>query len=273
MWDADQYLKFSDERSRPFFDLLAQVRCEQPASIVDLGCGTGHLTRVAADRWPQARVLGVDNSANMLAQTQPLSIRGRLEFELADIEAWSPPQPVDLILSNAALQWVRHHERLLPRLAGMLTPGGTLAVQLPDFFHMPAHAEIDATAAQPKWAARLQDAGVPRDSVQPIAWYVHQLLELGFAVNAWQTTYMHVLRGENPVLEWFKGTALRPFLAQLDAAASLEFLAEVGRRLQGAYPPKNGVTLLPFPRLFFVATREGVADAASVGNEITAWQP
>src|SRR5436190_24149609 len=124
MWDAQQYLKFEGERSRPFFDLLAQVRAEQPRTIVDLGCGTGHLTRAAAERWPAARVLGVDNSENMLAQARPLAIAGRLEFERADVETWSPPPPLDLILSNAALQWVRHHDKLLPKLAGMLAPDG-----------------------------------------------------------------------------------------------------------------------------------------------------
>jgi len=255
MWDADQYLKFADERSRPFFDLLEQVRCQRPATIVDLGCGPGNLTRAAADRWPAARVLGMDNSTNMLAQAKPLAIPSRLEFELADVESWSPPQPVDLILSNAALQWVRHHERLLPRVAAMLAPGGTLAVQLPDFFHMPAHAAIDAVAAEPRWAARVASAGVPRDSVQPLSWYIQRLIELGFKVNAWQTTYYHVLRGENPVLEWFKGSALRPFLQLLDEAAAKEFLSEVGVKLRAEYPAKNSVTLLPFPRLFFVGTR------------------
>ncbi len=255
MWDADQYLKFQDERSRPFFDLLAQVRTGTPRTIVDLGCGPGHLSHTLSERWPQARVLGIDNSASMLQQAQPLSVAGRMEFELADIAEWSPREPIDLIVSNAALQWVRHHDRLLPRLAGMLAPGGTLAVQVPDFFHMPAHAAIDAVAAEPGWAGALREVGVPRDSVQPIEWYVHALIELGFEVNAWQTTYIHVLRGKDAVLEWFKGSALRPFLAALDAKLAAEFLGEVRWRLDAAYPEKNGVTLLPFPRLLFVATR------------------
>lgn len=259
MWDADQYLKFEGERSRPFFDLLAQVRCEQPRTIVDLGCGPGHLTRFASDRWPQARVLGIDSSENMLAQARPLTVAGRLEFELADVQTWSPPEPFDLILSNAALQWVRRHDRLLPRIAGMVAPGGTLAVQLPDFFHMPAHAAIDAVAAEPRWAGRLAAAGVPRDSVQPLTWYVHELIALGFSVNAWETTFYHVLRGEHPVLEWFKGSALRPFLQLLKQEAAEEFLSAVGRRLLAEYPANNGTTLLPFPRLFFVATRDYIA--------------
>jgi trans-aconitate 2-methyltransferase len=178
-----------------------------------------------------------------------------LEFEQAEIDHWSPREPVDLIVSNAALQWVRGHNRLLPRLARMLAPSGTLAVQVPDFVHMPAAAAIDAAAAEPSFAGALSALGVPRDSVQPIEWYVHELLELGFEVNAWQTTYIHVLRGKDAVLEWFKGSALRPLLAALDAQSTADFLAEVRWRLNAAYPVKNGVTLLPFPRLLFVATR------------------
>jgi trans-aconitate 2-methyltransferase len=255
VWDADQYLKFADERSRPFFDLLAQVSGDRAGEVADLGCGPGHLTRAVAERWPSARVIGIDNSAAMLKQAYPLAMPGRLSFLEADIAAWLPDRPLDLLLSNAALQWVPDHARLLPRLAGLLAPGGTLAVQLPDFFHMPAHAVIDEVAAQRNWAAKLQGAGVPRDSVQPIAWYVHQLLDLGFAVNAWQTTYVHVLRGENPVLEWFRGSALRPFLELLDAASTKDFLGEVGSKLKATYPPVGDVTLLPFPRIFFVATR------------------
>jgi trans-aconitate 2-methyltransferase len=257
VWDANQYLKFADECSRPFFDLLAQVRRQQSGFIVDFGCGTGHLTRMLAERWPTSRVLGIDNSASMLEQARPLSISGRLDFCQANIADWSPDRPIDLIVSNAALQWVAGHDHLIPRLAAMLTRGGTLAVQIPDFFHMPAHAAIDDVAAQPRWKTTLADAGVPRDSVMPIGSYVERLLALGLEVNAWQTTYIHVLRGENPVLEWFKGTALRPFFALLEPEAAQRFLSDVGRRLQTAYPPTGNMTLLAFPRLFFVATRPG----------------
>jgi trans-aconitate 2-methyltransferase len=254
MWDAEQYLKYSDQRSRPFVDLLAQVRPMDANRIADLGCGPGNLTRTLIDRWPKARVLGVDHSPEMLQQAKPLSVPGRLDFVQADIESWSPELPVDLIVSNAALQWVSDHEPLLTRLANMLAPGGTLAVQMPYHFKNPAHLMIEEAKADPRWRVALEGVGLHQESVLPLVWYVERLHDLGFAVDAWQTTYIHVLTGENPVLEWFKGTALRPLLKRLEPGARDEFLHEVGIRLQAAYPARGNITLLPFPRLFFVAT-------------------
>jgi trans-aconitate 2-methyltransferase len=259
MWDATQYLKYAEHRSRPFTDLLAQVRAQQPGRIVDLGCGPGHLTRLLAERWPSAQVVGIDNSPEMLEQAQPLAQAqpGRLAFVQADLASWSPAEPVDLIVSNAALQWVGAHDTLLVHLAAMLEPAGTLAVQLPYHFNDPAHLVIEETKRDPRWQASLAGVGLHQQSVQPLLWYVARLHELGFAVDAWQTTYIHVLTGPNPVLEWFKGSALRPLLRHLEPPRAAEFLEEVGRRLQAAYPPQGEVTLLPFPRLFFVAQRQG----------------
>jgi trans-aconitate 2-methyltransferase len=256
MWDADQYAKFAAERERPFADLLAQVERGQDKTrlIIDLGCGPGRLTRQLAERWPAARVVGVDNSAEMLAKAEPFAIPGRVQFVRADLADWSPDQPVDLILSNAALHWIGDHEALLRRLAGYLAQGGTLAVQMPNRFEGPVQAAIDKTAADPRWAAQLKGVGLHRGSVQPVEWYVRLLQDLGFIVNAWETTYVHVLSGENPVLEWFQGTGLRPLLARLDAAAAEQFRADLAARLRALYPPRNGMTLFPMPRLFFVAT-------------------
>jgi trans-aconitate 2-methyltransferase len=254
MWDAGQYLKYAEERSRPFFDLLARVRLEHADLITDLGCGPGNLTRALAEHWPSAHVVGVDNSPEMLGQAKPLSISGRLHFVQADIASWSPDKPVDLIVSNAALQWVSDHEVLLARLAKMLAPDGTLALQMPYHFENPAHLAIEEAKADPRWRAALQGVGLHQKSVMPLVWYVEHLHDLGFLVDAWQTTYIHVLTGENPVLEWFKGTALRPLLNRLEPRAKAEFLHELGNRFQTAYPARKGVTLLPFPRLFVVAT-------------------
>jgi len=254
MWDTEQYLKYSEERSRPFADLLARVRIEQPDFIADLGCGPGNLTRTLAERWPGARVVGVDSLREMLERARLLAMAARLDFALADIASWSPEKPVDLIVSNAALQWVGDHDALLPRLAGLLAPGGTLAVQMPYHFEDPAHLAIEETKADPRWSASLQGVGLQQNSVRPLQWYVEHLHDLGFIVDGWQTTYVHVLQGENPVLEWFRGTALRPLLSRLAPAAGEEFLHELGSRYQAAYPARAGVTLLPFTRLFFVAT-------------------
>jgi trans-aconitate 2-methyltransferase len=253
MWDAAQYLKYADERSRPFFDLLARVRKDNAARIADLGCGPGNLTRTLAERWPAAHVIGVDSSAEMLAQASP--IPGRLEFVKADLTSWTPDRPLDLIVSNAALQWVDHHEALLARLVGLLAPGGTLAVQVPYHFENPAHRIMEEAKADPRWSAALKGVGLHQQSVMPLVWYVERLHDLGFAVDAWETIYLHVLTGENPVLEWFKGSALRPMLNALEPPAKIEFLQELGKRLKAAYPARGSVTLLPFPRLFFVATR------------------
>jgi trans-aconitate 2-methyltransferase len=253
MWDADQYLKYAEERARPFFDMLARVRTVDAEFIADLGCGPGNLTRTLAERWPAAKIVGIDNSVSMLEQARASALAGRLDFVHADLATWTPERPVDLLVSNAALQWVPDHAALIPRLAGMLSVIGTLAVQMPYHFHNPAHLIIEETKADRRWAAALKGVGLHQQAVLPLVWYVERLLELGFSVDAWQTTYIHVLTGENPVLEWFKGTALRPLLSALEPAAQSEFLHELGNRLRGAYPAKNGLTLLPFPRLFLVA--------------------
>jgi trans-aconitate 2-methyltransferase len=253
MWDASQYLKYADERARPFVDLLARVRCKDPKFIADLGCGPGNLTRTLTDRWPAAHVVGVDNSAAMLEQAT--AIPGRLEFVQVDLAQWYPNEPLDLIVSNAALQWVPNHDALLDHLTKLLTPNGTLAVQVPFHFNNPAHLVIEATKTNTRWRAVLGDVGLTQQSVQPLVWYVERLHDLGFRVDAWETTYLHVLTGANPVLEWFQGSALRPLLDKLDQREHGDFLADVGARLRAAYPERKGVTLLPFPRLFFAARR------------------
>jgi trans-aconitate 2-methyltransferase len=190
----------------------------------------------------------------MLEQARPLAIPGQLSFVQADIASWSPNKPVDLIISNAALQWVPDHDALIARLVKLLSPGGTLAVQMPYHFQNPAHLAIEETKADPRWREWLLGVGLHQQSVMPLLWHVERLHDRGLTVDAWQTTYIHVLSGENPVLEWFRGTALRPLLKALKPQAQAEFLHELGDRLKATYPPKGSVTLMPFPRLFFVAT-------------------
>jgi trans-aconitate 2-methyltransferase len=271
MWDPEEYSRFSRERSRPFDDLIAQAAALRPESIVDLGCGTGRLTRGMAERWPAARVVGIDSSPEMLEESRSLAIPGRLEFVRAEIAEWTPDRPIDLIVSNAALHWIGNHEALFPRLGAMLSRGGTLAVQMPDRFQTPSQSAIETAASDPRWRSLLKGVGLHRQSARPLLWYVRILYDLGFSVNAWETTYVHVLSGENPVLDWLRGTALRPLLARLDSARAVDFLDDVGARLKAAYPPMGNVTtfrtnlteisggpitLFPMPRLFFVATRE-----------------
>jgi trans-aconitate 2-methyltransferase len=257
MWNADQYLRFSDSRSRPFFDLVAQIPARGVTSIADMGCGPGHLTKSLAERWPSAHVVGVDSSPEMLAKAQPLAIPGRLDFVQGDIGTWSPPGPLDIIVSNAALQWVTGHEKLIPRLTGMLAAEGTLAAQIPDHIaDTPMRQAIEETSADPRWASLLQGVGLGRHSTRPLPWYVSCLHRLGFMVNAWETTYIHVLAGQNPVLEWLKGTSLVPLLEKLHVEMNEAFLQTLGQRLEKAYPVEEGLTLFAFPRMFLVATRK-----------------
>lgn len=255
MWNAAEYLKYSDERSRPLVDLLSQVHRHDIRRIVDLGCGAGNLTRTLADRWPEARVIGVDSSEEMLAEAVPKTVAGKLEFERGDIGRWSSGEPVDLIVSNAALHWVDDHPAVVSRLTTMLSPRGVLAVQMPNRFGTPSQIAIEQTVSDPRWASVLQGVGLHRGSVRPLLWYVYYLHDLGCTVNAWETTYFHVMTGENPVLQWLKGTALRPLIERLQNGQRAEFLQSLGLRLENAYPAREGITVFPMPRLFFVATR------------------
>jgi trans-aconitate 2-methyltransferase len=255
MWDVSQYSRFQSERTRPFFDLVGQVRAESPARVVDLGCGTGELTRTLADRWPRAIVLGIDSSPQMLAESAKFKQQDRVEFLQQDIADWSPAEPVDVIISNAALQWLPRHDELVTRLASFLTPGGVLAVQMPNRFRTASQRAIEDAMNDPRWRERMAGVGLHQESVQPLEEYTRLLMRLGCSVNAWETTYMHILPGKDGVLEWLEGTGLRPLLATLDPLDKEAFRTEVGARLRRAYPSFNGATLFPMPRLFFVATR------------------
>jgi trans-aconitate 2-methyltransferase len=257
MWDPGQYLRFGDERSRPFADLLARVGAVSPGHVVDLGCGPGHLTAVLAERWPEAQVLGVDNSPEMIAAANAgisADSRGRLSFALADIRDWQPDHPVDVFVSNAVLQWVPGHMDLLTRWAGALAPGGWLAVQLPGNFDQPSHAILRDLVTSSRWRPLLGEASLNRQTGDP-ATYLDLLARAGCRVDAWETTYLHVLPGDDPVLEWYKGTGLRPVLAALPPQRTADFLAEYAARARDAYPPAPYGTVLPFRRVFVVATR------------------
>ena len=253
-WSARQYLKFEDERTRPPRDLLAQVPLKSARRVFDLGCGPGNSTELLVERYPQAQVIGLDSSPDMLGQA-----RQRLpncEFVQADLAHWSPPEHTELLFGNAVFQWVPDHPAVLRRLLEALAAGGVLAVQMPDNTEEPALAIMREVAASGAWAARLARAAAARDDLPTPAAYYDSLGPLCARLDIWHTTYNHVMAGPDAVVEWFKGSALRPFLSPLDEPMQRGFLAEYTVRIARAYPPRHdGRVLLRFPRLFIVAMR------------------
>jgi trans-aconitate 2-methyltransferase len=253
-WDAGQYNRYADERSRPFFDLTARIRTNQPASVIDLGCGPGNLTATLADRWPDAAVIGVDNDANMLAAAAKEQ-RPNLRFEAGDLATWEPSSPVDVVVANAALQWTHGHLALLHRYVGWLRPGGALALQVPGNFDDPHHLSIREVLARPRWQAALAHMPERPMSSYPATVYLSTLADLGCDTDCWETTYVHVLQGERPVLEWIKGTALRPVLSRLTSNDADDFAHEVDELLATSFGTRSWGTPFPFRRVFAVGHR------------------
>jgi len=248
-WDPARYLAYGDERGRPFVDLLARVRAEHPRTVVDLGCGPGNLTALLAERWPGAVVSGLDSSPEMVEAARA-AVPG-LRFDVADLRDWAPAEPVDVLVSNAVLQWVPGHLGLLPRLVAAVAPGGWFAFQVPGNFSEPSHTIRDELAAEPTYAEHVRDVAVP--SSHDPAVYLDALASLGCAVDAWETTYLHVLTGENPVFTWVSGTGARPTLQALPDGLRPAFEAEFRHRLAEAYPAHEYGVVLPFRRVFVVA--------------------
>lgn len=244
-WDPDRYLTFADERGRPFVELLARVGAAAPATVADLGCGPGNLTSLLADRWPGASVVGVDSSAEMVAAAQDERIR----FEVGDLRSWTGP--VDVLVSNATLQWVPGHLDLLPHLVGQVTPGGWLAFQVPGNFAEPSHTIRAELAAEEPYAAHTAGVAVPASHDPAV--YLDALAGLGCTVDAWETTYLHVLTGPDPVFSWVSGTGARPTLQALPDDLRPAFETEFKRRLAAAYPEHGYGVVLPFRRVFVVA--------------------
>lgn len=252
-WSPDQYLKFADHRLRPALDLLSRIPAENPETVIDLGCGPGNITEWLKRRWPSARITGVDSSVEMLD-----SAKARwpgMAWEKADIGEWLPKVPALVIYSNAALQWLDNHRALFARLYGALAPGGVLAVQMPRNFDQPSHALMRAVAQEGPWREVLS----PHLRPSPVADardYWRMLEPLGAGIDIWECDYLQVLEGEDAVLQWILGSALRPLLAALEADWREAFLADYSARLREAYPREsNGTTLFPFKRLFILATK------------------
>ena len=253
-WDPDRYLAYADERGRPFLDLIARIDAEAPRRVVDLGCGPGNLTGLLAKRWPEADVLGVDSSPEMIERAQAPGVR----FAVGDLREWvsEESERVDVLVSNATLQWVPDHLELLPRLVERVNQGGWFAFQVPGNFDEPSHTIRQELAAEDRFAAHTAGVAVP-DSHDP-ATYLEALAAAGCAVDAWETTYLHVLTGDDPVFAWVSGTGARPTLEALPPGLREEFEEEFRARLRAAYPPHEYGVLLPFRRVFVVA-RTGVA--------------
>jgi trans-aconitate 2-methyltransferase len=249
-WDPDRYLTYADERGRPFVELVTRIGATAPAEVVDLGCGPGNLTGLLAERWPEAHVVGLDSSPEMIEKARQLG--QPVDYAVADLRDWRPAAPVDVLVSNATLQWVPGHLELLPALAGAVAPGGWFAFQVPGNFEEPSHTLRAELAAAPAYAA--YTAGVATPSSHDPAVYYDALAAAGCAVDVWETTYTHVLSGPDPVFTWVSGTGARPTLQALPDDLRGEFEAEFKRRLAAAYPVRgDGTVLLPFRRVFAVA--------------------
>jgi trans-aconitate 2-methyltransferase len=251
IWEPGQYLRFADARTQPALDLLARVDLDAPRRIVDLGCGTGNVTRLLRQRWPAAAITGVDDSSAMLARAaRELPELAWVRQGLAD---WRPEAATDLVFSNAALHWLPDHATLLPRLLAGVAAGGALAVQMPRNFDAPSHTSIGDSVRAGPWRARLEPLLRPPPVAAP-GWYYRLLEPLATTVTVWETEYLQVLTGDDPVKEWVKGTWLKPFLDALGADERPAFEADYARRVRAAYPPlPGGTTLFPFRRLFLVA--------------------
>ncbi|GAA3673806.1 trans-aconitate 2-methyltransferase [Nonomuraea antimicrobica] len=252
IWDPATYAVYADERSRPFVELVSRVGAVEPDYVVDAGCGSGELTTKLSTRWPNATVEGFDSSPAMIGKARQLG--SKVRFAVADVVTWRPDRPVDVIVSNAVLQWVPEHRAVLEHWVEALAPGGWLAFQVPGNFDAPSHVAIRELCSSRAWSDRLGDFRRDSPVAEPLD-YLDLLHRGGVRVDAWETTYVHVLQGENPVLDWVSGTALRPILDRLDPAERRRFLRDLSGSLAEAYPARSYGTPFPFRRIFVVAQK------------------
>ena len=251
-WDPQHYLTFAGERTRPAAELVARIDFAKPHRVVDLGCGPGNSTALIAARWPDAKVEGLDSSAEMIASAKCSGVRA--DFFEADIASWRPDTPYDVVVSNATLQWLENHNTLLPRLMRFLAQGGSLAFQVPRNLEAPSHALMRDVAAHGPWVAKLKD--VRGINVLSPDIYFEILSPHASSLDIWETEYLHVLEGDDPVYRWVGATGLRPYAQALDGEEREQFLSTYRARLRDAYPMRaDGKTLFPFKRLFVVARK------------------
>jgi trans-aconitate 2-methyltransferase len=254
-WDANQYLQFADERTQPARDLLARIAVAAPRAVIDLGCGPGNSTCLLHERWPNAPITGLDSSPEMVAAAR--AAHPDWHWELGDIAGWTAPSPVDVVFANAALQWVPDHARIVPHLFAQVAPGGALAVQVPTHTSSPVHQAMLSLAQDPSWRDRL-DAALQAITVETPTIYYDLLQQLAARIDLWVTEYLHVLPEPAAVIEWMRGTGLRPFLQALtDDAERSRFEARLLPAVERGYPRQaDGRVLFPFRRLFVVAYRK-----------------
>ena len=255
-WNPALYSRFEDERTRPARELLARVPLSDAAHVVDLGCGPGNSTELLVARFPQAKVVGTDNSESMLVSARKRSPAAH--FELSDIGTWQPETAPDLIYANAALQWVPDHETLLPRLFAALAPGGVLAIQMPDNREEPTHRLMRQVASETPWQHHIGNAALVRTKILELNDYYDLLAPHAAQTDVWRTAYQHPMDCAAAIVEWVRATGLRPFVDPLPDDLRAGFLREYETRISQAYRPRaDGQLLLAFPRLFIVAQKAG----------------
>lgn len=258
-WDPAQYLRYADERGRPFVDLVARIPV-QASSVVDLGCGPGQLTGVLRSRFADATIHGIDSSPEMIERATGHNADAAATYETADVSTWQPGAPVDVMTSNALFQWVLEPLTVIGRLAGHVRPGGAFAVQVPSNFDAPSHVLLHEISSAPPFAEHTEGLHAARgtESAQD---YLEVFAGLGWSVDVWSTEYLHVLPGDDPVFEWISGTAARPVLQSLPDGLRERFVTEYAAALREAYPRRAYGTVLPFARTFCVAVRPGAGRA------------
>jgi len=250
-WDADLYLKFGRERTQPAIDLVSRISVENPRNIIDLGCGPGNSTAILRQRWPDAKITGLDSSEAMI--TQAAGSDSETDWQLGDIAAWDPEEDFDVIFSNAAIQWLGDHGTLLTSLAGHLAPGGALAIQLPDHYASPLHQVLLVVSRNPDWSDSM-DSARGALTYESVLFYYDTLRPLCRELEIWETEYFHTMEGPEAIVDYIRGTGLRPFLEALQSDEDRGRFEElVLRGYSNAYPlQKDGSILFPFRRQFIV---------------------
>lgn len=255
-WDPGQYLRFADERTRPFVELLSRVGHSEASHIVDLGCGPGNGEGALRALWPKAHILGVDASDEMIQAARRSSTDPNVEYVHKDVRAWMAdpglPRP-DIVVSNAMFQWVEGHLEFLPHVADTVAERGVFALQVPANFGAPSHRLLREIAGRNPYAQHVTEK--LRDTVISAEQYLDVLARPGWEVDAWETTYLHILHGDDPVFEWIRSTGARPVLNALPEPLKSQFIGEYKEALRAAYPPRPYGTVLHFDRVFVVARR------------------